>query len=53
MTEKPKLHAVDDIAPVTVGNPSSAAALAIDQSHLEEFVVNSGESSVIECQRPA
>jgi hypothetical protein len=54
----PKLHAVDDtgdngIAPVTVGNPKAASALAIDQSHLEEFVAAGSESSVIECRRPA
>jgi hypothetical protein len=41
------------IAPVTVGNPSAAADLAIDQSHLEEYANPGTESAVVECQRPA
>ena len=40
------------IAPVTVGNPVAAASLAIDQSHLEEFVSAEERSSVVECKRP-
>ena len=52
--ETPKLHAVDDpIAPVTVGNPEAASALAIDQTHLEEFVTAGSKSTVVECRRPA
>ena len=40
MAKQANLRPVDneiDIAPVTVGNPSAAADLAIDQSHLEEY----------------
>ena len=51
--EPPKLHAVDDITPVTVGNPAAASALAIDQSHLEEYANPGAESAVVECRRPA
>lgn len=40
------------IAPVTVGNPVAAASLAIDQSHLEEYVSIEERSSVVECKRP-
>jgi hypothetical protein len=40
------------VAPVTVGNPVVAASLAIDQSHLEEFVSAEERSSVVECKRP-
>jgi hypothetical protein len=39
-------------APVTVGNPLSAASLVIDQSHMEEFANAEDKSSVIECRRP-
>jgi hypothetical protein len=46
MAEKPKA------APVTVGNPLSAASLVIDQSHMEEFANAEEKSSVIECRRP-
>jgi hypothetical protein len=38
--------------PLTVGNPDAADELSIDQSHLEEFVANAGESSIVECRRP-
>jgi hypothetical protein len=56
MAKQPNLRPVDneiDIAPVTVGNPSAAADLAIDQSHLEEYASAGSESAVVECQRPA
>jgi hypothetical protein len=38
--------------PITVGNPASAASLAIDQSHMEDFTNPETRSSVVECQRP-
>ena len=57
-----KLHAIETeidpatvaskIAPITVGNPASAASLAIDQDHLEELVSSDSQSSVVECKRP-
>ena len=56
--KKPDLRAIDneadlsDVAPVTVGNPSSAADLAIDQAHLEEYASPGSESAVVECERP-
>jgi hypothetical protein len=56
MAKQPNLRPVDteiDIAPVTVGNPSAAADLAIDQSHLEEYASAGSESAIVECQRPA
>jgi hypothetical protein len=59
---KPKLQAVETevdpataaakIAPVTVGNPVTAASLAIDQEHLEELANPDAKSSVVECRRP-
>jgi hypothetical protein len=55
MAKQPNLRPVDneiDIAPVTVGNPSAAADLAIDQAHLEEYAHPAAEDSVVECQRP-
>ena len=54
MGKETKLHAVnvDNIAPVTVGNPVNVADLSIDQSHLEEYTSLSSESSVVECRRP-
>ena len=61
--EKPKLHAIETeidpttvaskIAPTTVGNPTAAASLAIDQDHLEELTTSDAKSSVVECERPA
>ena len=50
--ESSKPHAVETIAPITVGNPSAAADLAIDQSHLEEYANPGSESAVVECRRP-
>jgi hypothetical protein len=38
--------------PITVGNPEAAASLAIDQSHMDEFVNMEEESSIVECRRP-
>jgi hypothetical protein len=38
--------------PLKVGNPTSAASLAIDQEHLEELADPESRSSVIECKRP-
>ena len=63
-TKKPvKLHAIETkidpataaskIAPITVGNPTAAASLAIDQAHLEELTSPDAKSSVVECERPA
>jgi hypothetical protein len=61
MANTPKLKAVDakvdikddtPIVPVIVGNPISAASLAIDQSHLEEFANPEAESASVECQKP-
>jgi hypothetical protein len=41
------------ITPVTVGSPTAAASLAIDQSHIEEiFADPEAQSSVVECRRP-
>lgn len=53
MAKQANLRPVDDIAPVTVGNPAAASALAIDQSHLEEYADPGAESAVVECRRPA
>ena len=40
------------IAPVTVGNPLSAADLAIDQSHMEDFMSVEEGPAVVTCGRP-
>jgi hypothetical protein len=40
------------ITPITVGNPAAVASLAIDQSHLEEFVNAEQYSSIVRCRRP-
>ena len=52
--DKPNLELVDDIAPVTVGDPAAAEDLAIDQEHLEEYVSSGaeGEAGTIECKKP-
>ena len=60
MTKKPNLRAIGNevdpntpgIAPITVGNPNSAADLVIDQAHLEEYANPGSESAIVECQRP-
>ena len=46
MTNKPTLVAV----PITVGNPDSAASLAIDQSHIEEFANAEEGSHLVKCR---
>ena len=52
--DKPNFELVDDIAPVTVGDPAAADDLAIDQEHLEEYVSSGseGEAGAVECKRP-
>ena len=59
MTKKSSIHAVesesldeDAIAPVTVGNPLSAADLAIDQSHMEEFTMIEEGPAEVTCAKP-
>ena len=52
MSKKLTLGLVDDLEmPVTVGNPAAADALAIDQSHIEEFA-NAEEASDVRCRKP-
>ena len=51
-TEINPATAASKIAPITVGNPSAAASLAIDQDHLEELVSSESQSSVVECRKP-
>src|SRR5262245_47229049 len=52
--DKPKLEIVDPITPVTVGDPSAASDLSIDQDHLEEYVnsASDGEAADVACQKP-
>jgi len=51
--EKKQKLSDDNIVPITVSNPSKAASLAIDQSHLDEYFGDGGtESSVIQCSKP-
>jgi hypothetical protein len=46
-------EAASGVPPLTVGNPAAAGSLAIDQSHLEEYVANTeASSSVVEVRRP-
>jgi hypothetical protein len=40
------------ITPIAVGNPTAAASLAIDQSHMEEFASAEERSSVVVCGKP-
>jgi len=47
-----KLHTIENITPITVGNPDAIDGLAIDQAHLEEYVNPGSESSVVGCERP-
>jgi hypothetical protein len=42
----------EPIVPVTVGEPADAAALAIDQRHMEDFTNPDMKPGVIECRRP-
>jgi hypothetical protein len=51
-TEIDPATAASKIAPITVGNPITAADLAVDQEHLEEFASPDAKSSVVECRRP-
>jgi hypothetical protein len=42
-----------NVVPISVGNPTKASALALDQSCLEEFFADStAENSVVRCERP-
>jgi hypothetical protein len=52
-TEIDPATAASKITPITVGNPASAASLAIDQKHLEELTDPDAKSSVVGCRRPA
>ena len=59
MAKKTVLHAVDDDAgdesvglPISVGNPLSAADLAIDQSHMEDFTSVEEGPAEVACGRP-
>jgi len=40
------------VTPIAVGNPTAAASLAIDQSHMEEFASAEERSSVVVCGKP-
>ena len=42
----------EKVVPLTVGNPASAAAFVIDQSHMEDFTEAEEKSSVVEVPRP-
>ena len=53
MAEKKQNLSDDNIVPITTGNPSKVALLAIDQSHLDEYFGDGGtESSVAILDRP-
>ena len=53
MAEKKQKLSDDNIVPLTTGNPSKVASLAIDQSHLDEYFGDGGtESSVAILDRP-
>src|SRR5215831_6105219 len=53
MAEKKQKLSDDNIVPITTGNPSKVASLAIDQSHLDEYFGDGGtESSVAIYGRP-
>jgi hypothetical protein len=44
---------LDNVVPITMGNPAKASALALDQSCLEEFFADPvAENSVVRCERP-
>jgi hypothetical protein len=50
---KPTIHAVDNAEPpISVGNPLSAADLAIDQSHMEEFAMAEEGPREVSCAKP-
>jgi hypothetical protein len=47
------IHAVDNTEPpIKVGNPVTAASLAIDQSHMEEFAMAEEGPSEVLCAKP-
>lgn len=58
MSKKTVLHAVDGAEdesvglPISVGNPLSAADLAIDQSHMEDFTSVEDGPAEVACGRP-
>ena len=58
MVKKTPMHVVpessdnDPIAPVTVGNPLSAADLAIDQSHMDDFMSVEEGPAEVPCAKP-
>src|SRR5262245_19489835 len=48
-----KPTSTEKVVPITVGNPASATAFVIDQSHMEDFATEAEEnSSVVERRRP-
>ena len=48
-----KPTSTEKVVPITVGNPASATAFVIDQSHMEDFATEAEEnSSVVEVRRP-
>jgi hypothetical protein len=47
-----KSASTEKVVPLTVGNPTSAAAFVIDQSHMEDFGDPEEKSSVVACCRP-
>ena len=51
---KTTIHAVGDETepPISVGNPLSAADLAIDQSHMEEFATADEGPAEVTCAKP-
>jgi hypothetical protein len=51
--EEPKPRKEPKPTSVTVGNPSAASSLSIDQSHLEEFASAEDKPSTVQCERPA
>jgi len=40
------------ITPITVGEPTDAASLAIDQKHMEDYASSDLKPGVVECRRP-
>ena len=51
---KTTIHAVGDETepPISVGNPLTAADLAIDQSHMEEFATVEEGPAEVTCAKP-
>jgi hypothetical protein len=59
MTQKASIHVVepenldeDAISPIAVGNPLTAADLAIDQSNMEEFATAEEGPAEVMCAKP-